>query len=188
MMLKSMRLWLCAIVLLGAGACQSPTDPDESLDVDDFVDAEAFPDPATAEESSGRTYRVVRGNNRPDEILEYDWRTNFSLTVTINGNANDEDLDLEFPITLSAATVKVQQASGGIVSPPTSGAIEYYESIITQTTGNSFPNASSSVTMYFDVYYDLPSLRREALVTVTLNMVDNEGTGFTKLVELRVAP
>jgi hypothetical protein len=42
--------------------------------------------------------------------------------------------------------------------------------------------------MTFDVWYDLPSLRRESLITVSLAFRDSSGKVFTKNVEVRVAP
>ncbi len=188
-----MRRWssLLMLVLLvsgsfALGACQSPSDTDETLDVDDFVDTSVTPDPATAQTGSDRTYRVVRGNNQPDDILAYDWKASFAVTVTLNGNALDEDIDLDFPVEITSATVKVQQASGGIVTPPTGGDTEHYESVITQSTTNKFNAANSSATMYFDVWYDLPSLRSEALATVTISFKDDEGVSFTKEVTVRI--
>lgn len=169
-------------------ACQSTTDPDEVLDVDDFVDVTVSPNPAQAGGADGRTYRVVRGNNQPDEILTFDWKTSFTLTVTLNQNATDGDLDLAFPVDITAATAKVQQASGGIVSPPTGSEVEHYESVLAQASSNRFAGANSSNTMTFDVWYDLPSLRREALITVSLAFRDDDGTTFTRNVEVRVAP
>jgi hypothetical protein len=94
------------------------------------------PNPAQGVASDGRTYRVVRGNNQPDEILAFDWRTAFTLTVTLNQNATDSDLDLTFPVDITAAAAKVQQGSGGIVSPPTGTETEHYESILTQASSN----------------------------------------------------
>jgi hypothetical protein len=179
-------LALLAVVFLVG--CQEPTE-DESLDVDDFVDTSVNPNPATADASSGKTYRVVRGNNQPDEILEYDWKTTFTVSVTLNGNSTDSDgADLEFPVTLSSASVQVKQASGGIVNPPTGGETEHYESVIVQTSANEFPDVNSSISTTFDVWYDLPSLRKEALATVTLSFQDNNGKTFTKLVDVRIAP
>jgi hypothetical protein len=171
-----------------AVACQSPTDPDDTIDVDDFVEVTVTPNPAVAVESHGRTYRVVRGNNQPDEILEFDWKSTFTLAVTLNQNANDKDWDLEFPIDITAATVKVQQASGGIVNLPTGGEVEHYESVIVQSSSNRFSGVNTTNTMTFDVWYDLPSLRRESLITVTLAFRDDNGKTFTKNVEVRVAP
>lgn len=172
-----------------SSACQSPTDPDETLDVDDFVDATAVPNPTSASESTdGRTYRVVRGNNQPDEILPYDWRTSFAVTVTLNGKADDEGVDLDFPVRLTSATAVAKQASGGILSPPSGGSTEHSEFVIASTTGNTFGGINTSQSMVFDVWYDLPSLRREAIIQVALAFTDNDGTTFTKTLDVMVAP
>jgi hypothetical protein len=175
---------LAALLMAG---CQSATNPDETLDVDDFVDVVVNPNPVSAAESRGRTYRVVRGNNQPDEILEFDWKATFTLNVTLNQNASDKDLDITFPVDLTAATAKVQQASGGI-SPPTGGDVEHYDSVIVQASSNRFAGANTGTTMTFDVWYDLPSLRREALITVSLAFKDDDGSTFTKNVDVRIAP
>lgn len=177
---------LCAVIFLSG--CQKPTE-DSSLDVDDFVDTSVNPNPAVAEKSTGKTYRVVRGNNQPDDILEYDWETTFTVNVTLNSHATDSDgADLNFPVTLNSASVKVQQASGGIVTPPTGGETEHYESVIAQASGNEFGAVNSTVSTTFDVWYDLPNLRREALASVTLTFQDNDGTTFTKVVDVKIAP
>jgi hypothetical protein len=44
------------------------------------------------------------------------------------------------------------------------------------------------VTLTFEAWYDLPSLRREAVVQVAASFIDNDGTTFQKTVDLRVAP
>jgi hypothetical protein len=179
-------LALLAVICLNG--CQKPTE-DTSYDVDDFVDTSVSPNPATADTSSGKTYRVVRGNNQPDEILQYDWKTTFTVNVTLNSHATDSDgADLNFPVTLSSASVKVQQASGGIVNPPTGGETEHYESVIAQATGNEFGGVNTSISTTFDVWYDLPSLRKEALATVTFTFQDNDGKTFSKVVDVKVAP
>ena len=36
---------------------------------------------------------MVRGNDQPDEILEFDWHAGFSLTVRLNNNATSDDID-----------------------------------------------------------------------------------------------
>ena len=183
---------LTSAALLVAGSalygCQSPTDPDDVIGVDDFVEASVNPDPAMADSSTGRTYRVVRGNNQPDDILEYDWKTTFTVTVRVNDRAADEDLELEFPLDITSATVKAQQASGGIVTPPSGGDVEHSEFTISQSTGSQFGAINTSNSITFDVWYDMPNLRKEALMTVTIAMKDAEGRTFTKIKEVRVAP
>jgi hypothetical protein len=177
-----------ALASLLSGGCQSPTDPDDVIGVDDFVEASSSPDPATADASSGRTYRVVRGNNQPDEILEFDWKTTFTVTIRLNDMANDSDLDLAFPTDITAATVNVQQATGGIVSPPTAGGAVYQDYVISQTSGNRYNSAPSSHTITFDVWYDNPNLRKEALITVTVGLKDSDGMTFSKTYDVRVSP
>ena len=189
---RECKQWNGAAVLALAsvlvGGCQSPTDPDDVIGVDDFVEASASPDPASADASSGRTYRVVRGNNQPDEILEFDWKTTFTVTIRLNNTAADADLDLAFPVDITAATVKVQQATGGIVSPPTGGSIEYQDYVIAQTSGNRYASANSAHSITFDIWYDLPNLRKEALITVTIGLKDTDGRTFTKTFDVRVSP
>ena len=175
------------ISIITSPACQSPTDPDETLDIDDVLEMTVAPNPAIAVEATdGLTYRVVRGNNQPDEILPYDWRTSFTITATFNGEADDEDA-LEFPVDITSITVAVKQASGGIVTPPTGGETEKYH-YVTQASTNRYGAAGSGVTVAFDVWYDLPSLRKEALVTVTFSFKDDDGGTFTKNYDVRVAP
>ena len=85
---------LCACAL---SACQSPTDPDEALVVDDILEMSSAPNPATASAATdGRTYRVVRGNNQPDDILSYDWHAVFTTSLSLNTNATNDDVDVAF--------------------------------------------------------------------------------------------
>ena len=181
-----------AVVLLialgiSAAACQSPTDPDDTPAVDDFLVVTITPGTASADPATdGRTYRVVRGNNQPDDILPYDWKTAFTITVTLNDRADDDDY-LTFPVDLTSATVAVKQASGGIVTPPSGGQLEYSEYVM-QASTNRYGSVNSSATLTFDVWYDLPSLRREAIITVTLTFRDTDGVTFTKAIDVLVAP
>ena len=137
--------------------------------------------------TDGRSYRVTR-NNEPDLVVAYQFKTSFSVTVVVNANANDSKYDLTFPITLSQASVKVNQASGGILTPPTGGDVERSEFVITQASGNKFAAAGTSVTMNFDVWYTMPSQQKEALITVTFNMADDDGKAFAKQVTINVTP
>lgn len=188
-MTQSNRRHVIGIVvsLLSIAGCQSPTDPDETLEVDDFLEVSATPNPTAAiEATDGRSYRVVRGNNQPDDILLFDWKTAFTVTATLNSQADDDDT-LEFPVKLTAVTLVVRQASGGIVTPPTSGEVEKFD-YVTNANTNIFPAVNSSVSIGLEVWYDLPSLRREALVTVSLSFADDDGQTFTKSVDVRVSP
>jgi hypothetical protein len=176
--------------MCAAAGCESPTDPDDTISVDDFVLASSIPDPVVAEPAVGKTYRVVRGNNQPDEFLEYDWRTTFTLTISVTDTALDDDIDVSFPVNVAGTTLKVNQASGGIATPPTGGDVEHYEFVITQATSNQFPAANAVVNLTFEVYYDLPNLRKEALIDVTLQLTDSSTTkkSFVKVATVRVGP
>lgn len=185
-MVRVFRLFVVVAAAL-AGACQSPTDPDDTVDVDDFLEISVTPNPAIADVSTdGKTYRVVRGNNQPDEILVYDWKTAFTLTLTLNSQADDDDV-LEFPVDLTTVTVQVKQASGGIVTPPSGGETEYYSAVPT-ASGNRFAAINTSNAVALEVWYDLPSLRKEALATVTLSFKDADDKTFSKAYDVRIAP
>jgi hypothetical protein len=182
--------WALLVVLaMPVMGCQSPTDPDDLVQFDDAVDVSVSPNPIVADTATGgRTYRVVRGNNQPDDILPYDWHAVFSTTLSLNDNATDDDVDVSFPIRITATTVVVKQASGGIVTAPTGGETEKYEFVISGSSGNSISAINSSIATTFEVWYDLPSLRREAVVTVSFQFVDDDNATFTKSVDFNVAP
>lgn len=192
-MFRTARRALLLCTLLGAAAlplagCQSPSDSNDSLKVDDFLDISAPANVDANTDTQGRTYRVVRGNNQPDEIVPFEYHTAFNLAATINSKATDKSIDLDFPVKLSSASVKVEQASGGIVSPPTGGEVEHYDSVPSNVSGNSYPNANSTISMTYDVFFKLPSGRKEALVSVTLSFVDDSNVAFSKVVQVRVNP
>jgi hypothetical protein len=184
-MLRTVRGAAVLLGTVGLLACQSPTDPDE---VTDFIDVTVSPDPAGAVGPTGRTYKVEGDGDDPDEIREYDWKATFTLTVTLTEDAQAENVELDFPVDITAATVRVQQASGGIITPPTGGETERYDFVIAQATSNRFVGINNPIDMTFEVWYDLPSLRKEALVNVTLSFEDDSGATFTEVVPVRVAP
>jgi hypothetical protein len=165
--------------------CQSPTSSSSTTSVDDYVASSYVPDPAVATPSSGVTYRVVRGNNQPDEILEFKFTTTFTANVTIASNPGD--VSLTFPVSVTSVSGKVEQASGGIVTPPTGGEVEHYQSVILSSSGSSFSNTGVSIQMTFQVWYSLPSGGKEALITESVALKDKDGKTFTKDVKVRVA-
>jgi hypothetical protein len=185
------RVWRLFVLLLvlPVVACQSPTDSTTTYDVDDIVTSVVTPAHATAAASTdGKNYRVVRGNNQPDEVLLFDWVTTFDITLAITSTATNKDVDLSFPITITSATGRVQQAAGGIVTPPTGGDVEHYDSVLTSSTGSQISAVGGTVTLSFQVWYDLPSLRKESLVTETIILQDADGTQLTKTVNVVVDP
>jgi hypothetical protein len=178
------------LAAMAATACQSPTSASNTLSVDDFVDAAISPSPATAVASTGKTYRVVRGNNQPDEVLPYQYTATFTVTTSLNGNSKADSVALTFPVTITAATGKVEQASAGIVTPPSGGEVEHYESVILSSSGSTIAGVGGAVTMVFQVWYTLPSGNREARVTESISMKDNSNSPktFAKNVYINIAP
>ena len=170
-------------------ACQSPTDPGDTVNYAEAIDITVSPDPIEADTSTGgKTYRVVRGNNQPDEHLPYDWHAVFTSGLSLNDKAKDSDLDIDFPVRITGATLTVKQATGGIITPPSGSEKEAFEYVPLNATGNSFAAIGSPLSMTFELWYDLPSLRKESVVTLTYAFVDTDGTSFQKVVDFRVAP
>jgi hypothetical protein len=182
---------MIAVAIVAAAVssgCQKPTDS-TSTSIDDFVDA-SLPGSVNANASTdGRTYRVTR-NNDTDLILLYQYKTQFTVTITLNGNASQDKYDLTFPVKLTQASAKVNQASGGIVTSPTGGDTEHSDFVISNASSNSFAGANTSITMTYDIWYTLPSGGKEALITVSFNMTDDAGAGktFAKTATLTVNP
>ena len=181
-MFRSRKGVLVFLVACATWACQSPTSTTPTTD---FIVATVSPSPATASGPTGRFYTFVSTNNQPSEQREYDWKTAFGVAVTLN--SPDKNVSVTFPVKITSATAKVQQASGGIITAPTGSDSEHYEFEFT-TSSNTFGAAGSTVNMNFNVWYDLPNLKRESLVTVSLVFTDNVGATFSKAVEVSVAP
>ena len=186
---RSARAVFAVMMVMASPACQNPSSPDDTVNYNEALDISVAPDPIVADGSTGgKTYRVVRGNNQPDELLPYDWHAVFSSTLVLNDKANDEDLDLDFPVRVTGATLAVKQATGGIITPPSGTDKEAFEYVPLGATGNQFSSIANPITLSFEMWYDLPSLRRECVVTLTYSLVDNDGTGFSRSVDFKVAP
>jgi hypothetical protein len=178
---------LFAAALLGA--CQSAEDSTDTLDVDDFCDGTATPNPATAVANpDGNTYRVVRGNNQPDDIYTYTYKVTFGLSVSLNSTSLDDDVDLEFPVDLTTTSVQVNQASNGIVVTATGSDTEHYESMMLSASAKTIAKVDGVINMNWAVWYSLPSGGKEALITLTLNFKDDDGVTFAKTVKVNVNP
>lgn len=190
-MKRLVSVTLLSLVACFAAACQSPTSASSAVNVDSFVDSSASPNPATAvADTDGKTYRVVRGNNQPDDILPYQYVTTFTITLDLNSTATSSDVGLTFPVSITSISGKVEQASGGIVTPPTGGDTEHYEQVILSSTNNTFSGVGASITMTIQVWYTLPSGGKEALVTETVAMKDNNSDTaktFSKDVKIQIA-
>jgi len=184
-------LLLAGVAALSLSGCQKADSTTTTLKVDDFVVGSPAPNPATADgPGTGVSYRVVIGNNQPDEIREYQYHVSFGLGLTINNNATSDSVKLSFPVTISSASAVVHQASGGIIVPPSGTDAEYSKCNISGSSGSTFGAVNGVVNMNWDCWYTLPSQKKEAVVIVTINMSDDSSTPktFTKTQNVNVSP
>jgi hypothetical protein len=165
------RAILIALAVAWIAACDSPT---ESTSID--VTLSSSPDPAVAEASSGVSYTIEGDDNHPDEVIEYPWRTSFVLMAH-----EEEGMALD----VTAVTLRVQQASGGIVIAPSGGDTEHYQ--FNSSAGGNHLNANGSLSIGFEVWYDLPNEGREALVTVTVTFRDEDNRTYSGSLEVKVS-
>jgi hypothetical protein len=173
--------WRLATALLAAallGGCDAPTEPTELE-----VDLSASPDPAAAAVAGDASYKVEGDDDEPDEVRTYPWKTSFVVTLQETaGTALD----------ITSVTLRVQQATGGIVIAPSGGEVEHYQ-FNSSASGNRLA-ANGRATVGFEVWYDLPNKGREALVTVSFGFRevdqgdDNAFDTFADSIEVKVAP
>jgi hypothetical protein len=188
-MLRIVRTGVLAVCAAALAGCQSPTEPDDTIVVDDFVEASQAPNPAEAGTGDGRTYEKPQ-TELPSLFLPYDWKVRFGVTLLVNATATDDDLNLQFPIEITSVNIAVQQCSSGIVIPPSGDAI-YATHDVVSSTGNSFNAVNATNTLTLDVWYDLPNGRKEACIDVTVGLKwkndDNVEITGSKVVRVRVA-
>ena len=189
-MLRIVRTAILAVCAAAALAgCQSPTEPDDTIVIDDFVEASQTPNPAEANTGDGRTYEKTQ-SELPSLFLPYDWKVRFGVTLLVNSTASDKDLHLKFPIEITSVNIAVQQCSSGIVIPPSGDAI-YAAHDVVSSTGNSFGSVNATNTLTLDVWYDLPNGRKEACIDVTVGLKwkndDNLDITGNKVTRVRVA-
>jgi hypothetical protein len=173
-----MLRWVSRAILaagaLSLVACQSPTTASST----GSVTMTFSPDPVSANPSSGKTF-TIKNSNKPDETREYQYVTSFAVKLT---NTNKTGA------TVSAVTIKVQQASGGIVVVPTTGDIEYYTFDSSPDSNKVAANGGSETTQ-FTVWYSLPSQGREALITINYSLAADDSSGsFGSTGSVRVVP
>jgi hypothetical protein len=175
-MRRARKILLPLVAAAAFGACSSPTESDPEFDVT-FT---ASPDPATASGPTGMLYKVTNADDTVS-YYEYDYRTNF--TVTIKENAG-------MALDITSINLTVQQATGGIVIPPSGGDQVYYKFNSSAATNHVNENGSADVGL--DVYYDLPNGGREALLTVsfTFDYEDEDDNTYTysDTFKVKVAP
>jgi hypothetical protein len=163
-------------------ACQSPTDPTDL----DYMDIDA-PTTVSSTGPSGRTYIIPATDNEPRQVIEYPYVARVTVTLRITEDAANEDGSLDFPVEVTNSTATVQPASGGIVVPPPTGT-QVYSEIVPFASGNTFNAVGDTVTITYDVFYHLPAGGKEALISFSFTMVDDDDNSFGETVQVRVSP
>ena len=161
-MLRVAKPLIAAYAVVGLLACSSPTSPTGTSAV---VNLTATPNPAVAQPSSGVFYILQGDATHPDQTLQYPFQASFNLNIAETGGE---------AVNITSISMKVQQASGGIITPPTNGQVEHYQ-FISSASSNTLP-AKGQVNVGFQVWYALPNQGRECVATVTVNFLDQKGT------------
>jgi hypothetical protein len=133
------------------------------------------PNPAVATPSSGLTYTIPGDSTHPDKVIEYPWKTTFTVTIEETAGVGRD---------ISGMALKVQQASGGIIITPTGSDIEHYQ-YTPHASGNRLASKGKA-SVSFDVWYDLPNKGREALVTVSFSFTDDNKATFSESASVQV--
>jgi hypothetical protein len=153
-------------------ACSAPTSSSPTLE----VTLSSNPDPASASGPTGVQYKVTNADDSVT-LYEYDYRTSFTVTVQETGG---------MALDVTALNLTVQQATGGIVITPSGGDQVYFK--FNSSAATNHINANGSATVGFDVWYDLPSGGREALITVGFTFQDDDDNTYSDTLQVKVAP
>jgi len=171
-----MRTAVPALMLLTAAAflpaCNAPTSSSPTLE----VTITSNPDPANASGPTGVQYKVTNADDSVS-FFEYDYRASFTLTVQETGG---------MALDITALNLTVQQATGGIVITPSGGDQVYFKFNSAAPTNRI--NANGSASVGFDVWYDLPSGGREALITIGFSFQDDDDNTYSATAQVKVAP
>lgn len=177
-MSRLVKAALLAYAVVALAGCASPDSTTTSAD----VTLSASPSPANAEPSSGVTYILQGDSNNPDQTLTYPFQSTFTLNMVETGGVK---------LQITSISLKIQQATGGIITPPTTGEIEHYQ-FVSSASGNELP-AKGEVTVGFQVWYALPNKGRECVATISVGFLDQKGTsdtsddvGFSKTLDVQI--
>lgn len=145
-----------AVLLLG-GCGKDSTSPSST------ASPSPSPSPVTVT-VSGVTASGDTATATPSSDSAYTWSASF--TVTLKETAG-------VAATVRSLAANLQQAAGGIVITPPTGQAEKFRFNVGAGT-NTLP-ANGELPIDFQFFYTLPNGGRQALVSVTFNLVDTNG-------------
>jgi hypothetical protein len=172
---------LVLVIALPLAACSeedSPTAPTStttttsSSGVNLAVTLEAAPDPTVATSSSGVTYV------KDAQLLAYQWTTTFAVVVRLDAEQTASNV--------TSLSLALQQSSGGILITPVSGEDEQYR-FATRPSGSRL-EPGGEVVIEFDLFYTLPNQGKEAVITVSMDFLNDSGMTLNKNIQLQIAP
>lgn len=158
-------LGLAPVALLALASCGEDSSPTDSSSTSTTtatpsVAATVSPSPATAQASSDSSY---------------DWSGSFSVTLAESAGV---------AANIRSLSVDLQQSAGGIVIVPPTGLDESYRFNVV-SSGNRLA-ASGSSTVSFEFFYTLPNGGREALVTITFNLTDDNAATYQTTAQVSI--
>lgn len=149
---------LCLPFLVGSG-CGGKDTPTSST---------ATPSPTPSPVTATVTGVTAEGSNAtavPSSDRAYQWSTTFTVTLTQTTGV---------AATVRSLAANLQQSAGGIVITPPAGLAESYRFNV--RAGTNQLAASGTLPIEFDFFYTLPNGGRQALITLTFNLVDANGS------------
>jgi hypothetical protein len=121
-------------------------------------------------EASGDTATAT-----PSSDSNYTWSARFTVTLTETAGV---------AATVRSLAANLQQAAGGIVITPPAGQSEKFRFNV-NAGSNALP-ANGALPLEFEFFYTLPNGGRQALVTVTFNLVDANGAAIQVSTQVKV--
>ncbi len=171
-----MRRMTVILSVLVAASWLSACGSDSTSPTSEAATFTSSPDPAVAAQSpDDRTYTIRGDDTHADQIIKFPWKTTFTVTMEETAGVGRS---------IDSMSIKVQQASGGIVITPTGSDVEHYDYLSHATSNRLDAKGKTNVT--FDVWYDLPNKGREALVTVTFSFTDDNKSAFVESTAVKV--
>lgn len=171
------RFWPIGLLAAGVSlaACQeSPLEPTDVTRRHDPVLISLAPEPLYAVASTGVTFPVGDG------VQEYAYRVSFDLILRAHP-------DNEIGVMLMSDSVVLQQLQSVAVEGPAAGVDrETFRS--ESRSGEDRIEPREETARSFDVWYTLPNGGREALIAVSLDFVDDNGTPFSQVRQVAVEP
>ena len=164
---------LMAAAFALAGCQETPLEPTDTTPRD-AVEIFTVPEPVYAVSSSGVTF--MNG----DEVQEYAFLASFDLILRANP-------DNAFTISVMSDSVLLQQLLTSPVQGPGGGVDRERYQHQSRGAGAEL-GPGGEISRGFDVWYTLPSGRRETIINVTLDFVDDRGVEFSRTHQLTVEP